>query len=236
MARNNRVHVSTISDVEGIGTNNRTVEIEVPKLEDNTHRVWIRNTYPANYNFVVENMNFLARQNELGKSMVKWYMRGGHFLLYRYVVFFVFIICLGFGITSLFIKPFAAIPFVLSFIHIALAIYNIVIFRINRPLLHSDFTFSVPESSLEDDFHNRFFRVSFETSVIDVTLAALIVDPYAYFTALRQKYTNLDELQVMAYDGRYLPHTYFPKESVVYLIIFLIMFVLSIFFVATKVS
>lgn len=206
-----------------------TMEVGIPR--DNSVTVFIRRTYPALYNHVVRNMNSITRSPN---AKDYYSMRGGHFFLYRYVILFALILCFAFGIASIYVKPCAAVPFVLTVLYIVLSIYNIVIFIRNRPLINLPFAIEVPEGRLDGSV-NQFFIVPINVQVLTGVIA-VFVDPAVLFAALRRDNISVTEIKVMLYDRRYLTRSRFPKEIIVHLFLFLVMFFLAIVFVSVKVS
>jgi hypothetical protein len=163
-------------------------------------------------------------------------MRGGHFFLYRYMVLLAFLLCLGFGIASIHVKACAAVSFILSILHVFLSIYNIVIYRFNRPLIHPHLAIYLTPTQMPDSgWHNMFYTVPLHTHVRTGGLGALI-DPTRIVAAVQFENTRVDEIQIMFYSNSYLRDTKFPKECAFYLVLFFIMFILSIIFVGTTVS
>ena len=206
-----------------------TMELGTPR--DDTIKIIVRRTYPAMYNHVVRNMNYI---NYRTQTQNKSSMRGGHFFLYRYVILLALILCFAFGIASIYVKPCATVPFVLTVLYIALSIYNIVIFIRNRPLLHPLLTFKVPDGKL-NGLINRFFIVPINARILTGVIAAF-VDPAVLFAALRRDNVAVTEIKVMLYDSTYLARTRFPKEIIVHLFLFIVMFILAIIFVSVTVT
>ena len=133
--RQNTMDAATIGDNEFMAVVRET-SFEVGESCATGVLAFIRNTYPASYNHVVRNMNGLIKGTD---TKDKRFMRGGHFLLYRYVLLFAIVLCFAFDIASIYTKACAAVSFVLTVLYIALSIYNIVIFILNRPLMHPIF-------------------------------------------------------------------------------------------------
>jgi hypothetical protein len=232
VSRNNRVNVATVGD-NGLIAVDQDVHIEMGVPRHSGKLVFIRRTYPAVYNHVVQNMNTLLDQNDEKK---KRSMRGGHFFLYRYMVLLAFLLCLSFGIASIYVKACAAVPFILAMLHIVLATYNIVIYRLNRPLIHPFLAIDVESNGMPNpDKMNMFFKVPLRTTVLTGVLAAL-VDPARIIAAIQLKDSRIDEIEIMLYNYKYVRCARFPKECVFYLILFIIMFILAIAFVSTTIS
>jgi hypothetical protein len=138
--KKNTVNVATVEN-NGFVAAVRETTMELGTPRDTTVLVFIRRTYPAIYNHVVRNMNQINHQmNTANKSS----MRGGHFLLYRYIILFAILLCFSFGIASIYVKPCAVVPFILTVLYIVLSIFNIVIFIRNRPLIHPLLARQVP--------------------------------------------------------------------------------------------
>jgi hypothetical protein len=232
LSRNNPVHVATVGD-NGLIAVAQEVNIEMGVPRHNGKLVFIRRTYPAVYNHVVRNMNDLLDQTNEKK---KWAMRGGHFLLYRYMVLLAFLLCFCFGIASIYVKACAVVSFIVAVLHIILAIYNIVIYRLNRPLIHPFLAIDVrPYEMPNPDKMNMFFKVPLRINVLTGVLAAL-VDPARIVAAIQRENSHIDEIGIMLYDYNYVRCARFPKECACYLILFIIMFILAIAFVSTTVS
>lgn len=113
-----RVHVSTVGD-DGVIVVGQDTTVRAGTPVYSGRFAFVRRTYPAVYNHVVRNMNSLIKQTTEKK---KRSMRGGHFFLYRYMVLLAFILCLSFGIASVYVKACAAVSFTLSILHIFLSI------------------------------------------------------------------------------------------------------------------
>ena len=207
-----------------------TLEIGEPR--DTSVLVFIRKTYPAEYNHVVRNMNDSINYQTNTKN--KRSMRGGHLFLYRYVVLIAIIICFAFGIASIYVKGCAAVPFLLTILYIALSIYNIVVFICNRPLIHPLLTAQVPRGQL-DGMINRFFKVPVNAAVLTGVVATFI-NPAVIVAAVKKENIQITEISIMLYDDRYLSRSRFPKEIVVHLLVFIILFILAIVFVSIKAS
>lgn len=228
--RQNTTNIATHSNGFVAVTQHATMEIGEPR--DTTVLVFIRSTYPAIYNHVVRNMNDSINYQTNTKK--KWSMRGGHFFLYRYVVLLAMILCFVFGIVSIFVKGCAAVPLVLTVLYIALSIYNIVVYILNRPLIHPLLTRQVPRGNL-DGMINRFFNVPVNATVLTGIIAAFI-DPAVIAAAMKKENVQLTEIRIMLYDDRYLSRSKFPKEIIVHLFFFTILFILAIIFVSIKSS
>ena len=193
---------------------------------------FIRNTYPASYNHVMRNMNgIIGRLNVKEKRS----MRGGHLFLYRYVILFAILLCLGFGIASIYVKPCATVPFILSILYIALSIYNIVIFIINRPVIHPLLARQVQRGLISGNYINEFYSVPVNATVLTGVLAAFI-DPAVIAAAIQRENIQLAEIKIMLYDDRYVRRSSFPKEIIIHLIVFLVLFILAIAFVSSSAS
>ena len=191
--RDNRVHVSTVGD-NGVIAVAQDTKVTMGTPIYTGRLAFVRNTYPAVYNHVVRNMNTLIAQTVEKK---KRSMRGGHFFLYRYMVLFVFLLCLVFGIISIFVKACATAPFILSAVYIFLSIYNIVIYRLNRPLIHPYLTIYLPKSQMPNSKNmNMFYSVPFQTNVRTEGLGAL-VDPARIVAAVKLENTHVTEIDIM---------------------------------------
>jgi hypothetical protein len=205
----------------------QNTEMELGEPRDETITVAVRRTYPAMYNHVVRNMNSINYQT---KTKKKWSMRGGHFFLYRYIIVFAVLLCLGFGIASIYIKPLATVPFVLSVLYIVLSIFNIVVFIRNRPIIHPILAIQVSRGQL-DGMINRFFLIPINAH-IQIGVIAAFVNPEMIFTALSKENIQVTEIEIMLYDDRYLPRSRFPKEILIHLFLFIVMLILAIVFVS----
>jgi hypothetical protein len=225
------MNTATIGN-NGIVAVTRQTTMEIGQPHATGVLAFIRNTYPASYNHVVRNMNAIINQMN---AKNKRSMRGGHFLLYRYVVVFAIILCFCFGIASIYVKACAAVPFVLSVLYIALSIYNIVIFVLNRPLIHPTLTRQVPQGVIPDGSMNEFYSVPVNATVSTGVFAAFI-DPAILAAAVRRENIQLTRIKIMLYDHRYLRRSNFPKEIIVHLLVFMILFILAIVFVISNVS
>jgi hypothetical protein len=169
--------------------------------------VTIRNNYAARYNFAVGNYNSLPLEDE------KKTMRGGHFLVYRYIVVIFWLISMIFAGVSSAVKPLVTVPIIISLVYIALSIYNIVIFKKNGYLLHRKLM--IHNNRLGSN--NEWYTVPIHTHIQNTAaLAAVGGDDSAAMAALRETYTNVEEIKIMVYTGRYITlFTYFPTRSIV---------------------
>ena len=195
---------------------------------------FVRNTYPAVYNHVGRNMNYLYRNAGLKES--KRMMRGGHFLLYRYVILVAFLLSLGFGIASIYVKACSTVPFVISVIYIAISIANIVIFCLNRPAIDPARCREVPAHVIMSGLKNDFYTVPLRTTFAEVDVIAMAANPVSFAAALKRENTEYEEVEVMLYNHTYRRDSKFPKECILHLLLFLVMFILGIIFVTTTVS
>jgi hypothetical protein len=232
IARDNRVHVSTVGD-NGVIVVAQETNVRLGTPVNTTRLAFVRRTYPAMYNHAVRNMNSLIKQT---KEKEKRSMRGGHFFLYRYMVLLAFLLCFSFGIASIYVKACAAVSFTLSILHIFLSIYNIVIYLLNHPLIHPDLAIYLSPGQMPDSkMQNMFYTVPIQTSVRTSGLGAL-VDPARIVAAVQLENTHVNEIQVMFYTDSYIRDARFPRECDFYLILFIIMFILAIIFVSISIS
>ncbi|CAF2105702.1 unnamed protein product [Rotaria magnacalcarata] len=230
--RENTMNVATVGDNAVVAAvTHKSITIGQPRPTG--INVFIRNPYPAAYNHVVRNMNSILEQTNVTKK--KYSMRGGHFLLYRLMIIFACLLCFSFGIASIYAKPCAVVSFVLSVLYIALSIYNIVIFILNSPLIYPRFTRKVSRGIIPGGYINEFYTVPVNATVLTGVIAA-IIDPTVIATAVHEENIELDEIQFMLYDDRYERNSWLPKEIIIHLIIFIILFILAIAFVSTKSS
>jgi hypothetical protein len=226
----NRINAVTENGNTVVGFSHENT-IKMGAAEDVTVLAYVRSSYPAIYNHVVQCANHLTES--LNGKQEKRSMRGGRLLLYRYMVLLALLLSFGFGIASIDVKPCATVPFVLSFIHIDLAIYNINVFLSNRPLLHPLLAHRVPAESLPNkNFMNNFFRIPI-THDRNITLCGATLQPEEILTVFKMSTTQTNHITILLYTDGYLRHLKFPKECIVHLILFLIMFFLAISFVVT---
>ncbi|CAM4811561.1 unnamed protein product [Rotaria magnacalcarata] len=226
----NNQEIVTVENI-GVIIGRQKTTVELGEIRDTTEVTFIRNTYPAQYNHVVTNMNTINYQTNTENKRI---MRGGHFFLYRYVIIFALILCFVFGIASIYAKPCAVVPFLLTVLYLALSIFNIVVFIRNRPVINPILTQKVNRGLL-DGMINRFFVVPINATVLTGILAVFI-NPGAILDAVRRENVQLTEIKVMLYDDRYQSRSYFPKEIIIHIFVFFIMFILAIVFVGTTVS
>ena len=183
--------------------------------------VTIRQNYAAKYNFAVRQYNNLPLED------TKKEMRGGHFLVYRYAVILFWLISMICGGVSAIFKPLVTVPIVISLVYIALSIYNIVIFKKNGNLLPRPLM--IHNNAL--DCNNEWYTVPIHTRIQDrAALAAIGGDDSAAMAALRQEYTNVEEIKVMVYTERYIRNfTYAPYKTIaIHIILFLISLIFGI--------
>ncbi|CAF1362712.1 unnamed protein product [Adineta steineri] len=200
---------------------NREQTTGVGEIRETGITVTVRNNYAGRYNFAVNNYNCLA-------SLDKKKMRGGHFLLHRYIVILLWLVSMACAGASAVLKPLIAVPIVISVLYIALSIYNIVVFKRNGSLFHPKLM--IHNNRLAGSI-NEWYTVPIHTRIQDTAaLAAVGGDNSAAMNVLREEYTNVDEIQIMIYTERYIRlHTYFPRRSIVIHIIgFIISFALGI--------
>jgi hypothetical protein len=227
-----RVHVSTVGD-NGVILVAQDTNVQMGTPVYTGRFAFVRNTYPARYNHVVRNMNTLIAQTT---EKEKRSMRGGHFFLYRYMILLAFLLCLAFGIASIYVKACAVVSFPLSFLYIFLSIYNIVIYRLNRPLIHRDLAIELsPGQMPNSQKKNMFYTVPLHTNIRTDALGAF-VDPTRIVAAVQLEHTHVDNIDIMFYDYSYVRDARFPKECAVHLILFIIMFILAIIFVSTTIT
>jgi len=132
------------------------------------------------------------------------------------------------------VKPCDVVPFILTVLYIALTIFNIVVYIKNRPIIHPLLARQVPRGQL-DGMINRFYAVPVNATVLTGVIAAFI-DPAVIAAAVKRENIELTEIQIMLYDDRYLFYSRFPKEIVVHLSIFIILFILAIIFVSITIT
>lgn len=233
---NNEIYQQNTLDVATVENNGVVVvgqktTMELGEPRERTILTFVRNTYPARYNHVVRNMNSL---NYLPNTKKKWSMRGGHFFLYRYIVLLAIILSFIFGIISIYVKACATVPFILTVLYIALSIVNIVIFIRNRPVIVPLVTKEVPRGQL-NGMINRFYAIPVNATVLTGIVAAFF-NPEVIAAAVRTDSIQLTEIDVMLYDDQYKSRGGFPKEIVIHLLVFIILFILAIIFVSIKSS
>lgn len=225
--RQNTMNTATIGD-NGFVAVLRETTMEIGQPRATGVIAFIRNTYPASYNHVVRNMNAIIKQVN---AKDKRSMRGGHFFFYRYILLFAILLCFAFGIASIYAKACAAVPSVLSVLYITLSIYNIVVFRLNRPVIHPLLARQIPRGQIPGGFMNEFYSVPVNATVLTGVLAAFI-DPTIIAAAIQKENIQLTQIKIMLYDDRYLRRSKFPKEIIVHLFLFIILFILAIIFVS----
>jgi hypothetical protein len=82
---------------------------------------------------------------------------------------------------------------------------------------------------------NEFYSVPVNATVSTGVFAAFI-DPAILAAAVRRENIQLTRIKIMLYDHRYLRRSNFPKEIIVHLLVFMILFILAIVFVISNVS
>jgi hypothetical protein len=230
MVTKNSEYVVTVDDEPSFVVINPDNTREIGQTKDVIKRTGISNTYPAIYNHVIRNANYMAEINGNNKTLFKKSMRGGRFFFYRFIVFLAFALSVTFTFLSVNNEQFFGIvPLVLSVIYITLSIYNIIIYRINRPLLHPNFTIPVRYGLLGKELSYRFYDIPLRTNVRNPDFSAVINDSDAFVADLKQRYTHLTEVRIMLYDDRYLRHNRFAKEAVFYLVLFILILIVAIF-------
>jgi hypothetical protein len=145
------------------------------------------------------------------------------------------LLCFCFGIASIYVKPCAVVPFILSTLYIALSIYNIVIYFRNRPLLHELLTSEVQPGVISGGYKNQFYKVPINANVVTGVFAAF-TSPAVVAAVVRTDNVELTEIEIMLYDRSYKRYSRFPIEIVVHLIVFMILFILAIAFVSITIN
>lgn len=220
----NTTHFAALNE-NGVVLVTKDVSIELGTPQETGRWTFIRNTYPARYNHVVKNMNRLNGQLNIPKRMN---MRGGHFLLYRFIILIAIVLTVIFGIVSVYVKAASIVSFTIVTIYLLVSICNVVIFFKNRPLLNPDLTVAVPQSNL-GKMQNTFYSVPINATVTTGAVAAYF--DTAVINAMVQKYNvQLTEVTLMVYGAQYLRNTR-PFEIIVHGGIFFVLFILSIIFV-----
>ncbi|CAF3108336.1 unnamed protein product, partial [Rotaria sp. Silwood2] len=158
--------------------------------------VTVPENYAGKYNFAVEQYNNLPVEE---KTM----MRGGRFLLRRYILIAFWLLSMIFGGVSAAVKP------------------------LNDSILHPKLMV------LYNDLgsNNEWYVVPIHTRIEDrAVLAAVGGDNSAAMAAIREEYSNMKEIKMMAYTGKYVSrYTYFPANSIILHIVgFLVSFVFGI--------
>jgi hypothetical protein len=148
-------------------------------------------------------------------------------LVYRYTVIFLWLISMICGGISAIVKPLVTIPIIISVAYIALSIYNIVIFKKNGSVLHH--RLMIHNNALGGS--NEWYTVPIHTRIQDsAALAAVGGDDSAGMAAIREEYTNMEEIKIMVYTERYITcFTYSPKKTVaLHIVAFVISFAFGI--------
>ncbi|CAF4950655.1 unnamed protein product, partial [Rotaria sp. Silwood1] len=162
---NNRVAV--VSDGRlAVGTGRSvTTNISLGTPEATGKLAWVQNTYASQYNHAV------SCWKAFETSGIKRQMRGGHLLLYRWLVLAVVIVAFVLGGLSKNVKPYITFPIVSAVIYLGLTIWNWHVFRTNGNLLHSHMV-QVPDSALPG-FINEFYTIPIYAQVTDQRLLAI---------------------------------------------------------------
>lgn len=177
----------------------RITNLDVGTPTNVTKRVIISDTHVSRYNHVVRNMNYLIQDTNEKK---KWFMRGSHFFYVRFILVIALLACVASIITTIFYKkPMAAIGITISTVYILLSIYNIIIYRLNRPLLHPLLT--IPVMNHRFPLNNQFLKVPLQTTLLNSALAALVTDAETYTATLQVQYVHRTHVTVMLYDIHY---------------------------------
>ncbi|CAF2788511.1 unnamed protein product, partial [Rotaria sp. Silwood2] len=175
---------------------NRKETTSIGNIRPTGITVTVPKNYAGKYNFAVKQYNNLPVED---KKM----MRGGRFLLHRYILIAFWLLSMICGGVSAAVKP------------------------LNGSILHP--TLMVHSNDLGGD--NKWYTVPIHTRIEDrATLAAVGGDNSAAMAAIREEYTNMKEIKIMVYTEGYIRRfTYFPTNSItLHIAGFLVSFVFGI--------
>jgi hypothetical protein len=198
------------------------VQMDTGPEVDTGVSVTIRNTYPARYNFAVNQFNFTASDGIPRKK----YMRGGHFLMYRSVTILSLFIALAVGGISSILKPifedsskwkpFLTLNIVICLIYIILSIYNIIIFKRNGSLINNRMIYKRHMKG-----SNEHVKIPVYTSVTQTN--ALVSEQEQIAAGLQNVSSHVNEVSCMYYSEYYVKtYTHFPRTTVKHIIAFLL--------------
>ncbi|CAF1122023.1 unnamed protein product [Adineta ricciae] len=180
---------------------------------------WVQNTYPAKYNFAAENWESL----EGVKSKTK--MRGGHLLLYRFVIV---VALVGVGICNIVSTGSIAGSVLICLLYTALSGYNTFVYYRNGTVIH-DRMIKVKDRYLTS-YRNEFFTIPIHANIQDQQLSGMIGKDslVAMIGQQEQRRENIDSIDIMIYKKAYLEYTNFPGEAIVHLLVFWVIFGITI--------
>lgn len=202
---------------------NNNVQVNAGNARDVGISVTVRNTYPARYNFAVKQYNSIPDDEASKKKQI----RGGHFLMYRFVMVLAFLIAIATAGISVKIKAVVTVNIVISLAYIVLSIYNIVIYKQNGSLFSRRM---IHDNRMTKS--NDYFKVPINTTV---SQANIIASEHANVVAgLKNTYNHLSEIDVMVYNEYYVrTFTYFPWKKVIkHIIVFSLTMVIGIILAA----
>ncbi|CAF3785008.1 unnamed protein product [Rotaria socialis] len=199
---------------------NHTETTNIGNIRATGITVTVPKNYAGRYNFAVDNYNSLPVAE-------KKKMRGGRFLLRRYILIAFWLLSMIFGGISAVLKPLVVVPIVVSLLYMAISIYNIVIFKKNSSVLHP--TLMLHNNDLRGN--NEWYTVPIHTRIEDrAALAAVGGDDSAAMSAIREQYTNMKEIKIMVYTERYIRlFTYFPTNTIIlHIFVFVVSFMFGV--------
>ncbi|UJR19068.1 hypothetical protein I4U23_022199 [Adineta vaga] len=217
---NNRV--SAISDGSmGIAVGRSvTVQASMGTPQATGKLAWVQNTYASQYNHAV------GCWESFDNTIKKRRMRGGHLLLYRFVILAVVVVSFVLGGLSSEVKAYVAFPVVSTVIYLSLTIWNWHVFRTNGNLLHSHMI-HVPDNALPG-WSNRFYTIPVYTQITDHQVLAISNYAGTAIGQLIEQSRDSSSIEVMFYTNSFLKETKFPKETLLHFIIFIIVIIVAI--------
>ncbi|CAF1285520.1 unnamed protein product [Rotaria magnacalcarata] len=222
---NNRVYTVSGGSLNIVGGRDVSSDFMLGTPQATGTLAWVQNTYASQYNHAVRCWEAFDGASK------KRRMRGGHLLLYRWLILAVVIVSFVLGGLSNQVKAYIAFPIVATVIYMSLTIWNWHVFRINGSLRHPHMI-QVP-ARIIPGWSNEFFRIPIYTQITDRQILGITHEVGTVIAQLIQQSHGETSLHIMVYTDSYLRKLKFPKETVLHFLIFIIVFVVAI---ATVVS
>ncbi|CAF3499189.1 unnamed protein product [Rotaria socialis] len=217
---NNRVYTVSGGSIDIVGGRGVSADFVLGTPQATGTLAWVQNTYASQYNHAV------GCWEAFDGASKKRRMRGGHLLLYRWLIFAVVIVSFVLGGLSKQVKAYIAFPIVATVIYMSLTIWNWHVFRINGSLRHPHMI-QVPARILPG-WSNKFFRIPIYAQITDRQILGITHEVGTIIAQLIQQSHGETSLHIMAYTDSYLRKLKFPKETVLHFLIFIIVFIVAI--------
>lgn len=197
-----------------------TADVALGTPEATGKLAWIQNTYASQYNHAG------GCWESFDDTSSKRKMRGGHLLLYRWLMLAVVIASFVLGGLSRNVKAYVTFPVVSTVIYLAITIWNWHVFRTNGNLLHSHMI-EVPGNVIPG-LLNEFYRIPIYAQITDQRLLAVSNHARTVIAHLIEQNHGQASIEVMVYKRSYLREIRFPWESILHFIIFIVVIIVAI--------